>query len=77
MIKRIFLYLINFYIKNISPMFPRRCRFYPTCSMYAKEAITDYGAIKGGILSVFRILRCNPLFKGGYDPVPEHKKNKD
>ncbi len=75
MIKSFFLFIINFYIKYISPMFPRRCRFYPTCSMYAKEAITVHGAFKGGILSIIRILKCNPLFKGGYDEVPK-KENK-
>ncbi len=74
MIKSFFLYIINLYSKYISPMFPRTCRFYPTCSMYAKEAITEYGAFKGALLSIFRILRCNPFFKGGYDPVPKKKK---
>ena len=46
------------------------CKYYPTCSTYALEAITKYGALKGGILSLWRILRCNPFSKGGYDPVP-------
>ncbi len=76
MIKYFFLKIINFYIKYISPMFPRRCRYYPTCSMYAKEAITEHGAIYGLILSVIRICKCNPFFKGGVDLVPEKNKNK-
>ncbi|HOI29074.1 MAG TPA: membrane protein insertion efficiency factor YidD [Melioribacteraceae bacterium] len=50
-------------------MFPPSCRFYPTCSEYAAQSITKYGVIKGGIKSVWRILRCNPFNKGGYDPV--------
>ncbi len=74
MLKSFLLYIINFYSKNISPMFPRRCRYYPTCSMYTKEAIIEFGAIRGSILGAYRILRCNPFFKGGYDPVPENKK---
>lgn len=51
-------------------MYQPCCRFIPTCSQYALEAIEKYGAIKGGILALRRILRCNPLCKGGYDPVP-------
>jgi hypothetical protein len=62
--------LITIYRKFISPMKPPCCRFVPTCSQYAYEAITKYGLIKGGFLSVKRILRCNPFCKGGYDPVP-------
>ncbi len=74
MVKSFFLYVINIYSKYISPLFPRTCRFYPTCSMYAKQAITEFGALKGGLLTIFRILRCNPFFKGGYDPVPKNDK---
>ena len=68
--KKLFLSLIRFYQKAISPAFPARCRYRPTCSAYAMEAIEKYGAFKGGYLALRRILRCNPLFKGGYDPVP-------
>lgn len=68
--KRLLLGLIHFYQRNISPMFPPCCRFIPTCSQYAAEAISKYGALKGGFLALKRILRCNPFFKGGYDPVP-------
>ena len=68
--KRIMLGLIRFYRRFISPMFPPCCRFTPTCSAYALEAIQKYGALKGGYLAVRRILRCNPFHPGGYDPVP-------
>ena len=69
--KRIFLFLIRFYQRNISPCFPARCRFRPTCSAYAYEAITKYGAFKGGWLALRRLLRCHPFYKGSfYDPVP-------
>ncbi|MDQ5983095.1 MAG: putative membrane protein insertion efficiency factor [Eubacteriales bacterium SKADARSKE-1] len=65
--------LIKFYQKNISPTKPARCRFYPTCSEYAKEAVSRFGFFKGGFLTLFRLLRCNPLFRGGFDPVPQKK----
>ena len=69
--KRVFLFLIRLYQKHISPGLPRRCRFAPTCSQYALEAITKYGALKGGWLALKRLLRCNPFYKGDYfDPVP-------
>ena len=67
---RFLLWLVRFYRRNISPMHQPCCRFIPTCSEYAMEAIQKYGAIKGGYLALRRILRCNPLCKGGYDPVP-------
>lgn len=70
MIKRLFIGLVKFYRKNISPLKKPCCRFTPTCSEYALEAFQKYGAIKGLYLSVKRILRCNPFCKGGYDPVP-------
>lgn len=65
---------IRFYQKKISPLFGPRCRFYPTCSQYAVEAVERFGAFKGSLLAVSRLLRCNILFPGGYDPVPEKKK---
>ncbi len=69
--KTVFLALIRFYQRNISPAFPARCRFRPTCSAYAIEAISKYGAFKGGYLALRRILRCHPFYKGDiYDPVP-------
>ena len=68
--KRILLGLIRFYRREISPLKPPCCRFIPTCSQYALEAIEKYGALRGGYLAVRRILRCHPFHKGGYDPVP-------
>ena len=69
--KTIFLALIRFYRKYISPCKPPCCRFVPTCSEYAYEAISKYGALKGGLLALWRLLRCNPFNNGGiFDPVP-------
>ncbi|WP_338777865.1 membrane protein insertion efficiency factor YidD [Metabacillus sp. FJAT-52054] len=73
--KTLFLKLIRFYQKFISPMTPPSCRFYPTCSNYGLEAIQKYGAIKGSWLTALRILKCNPMHPGGFDPVPEKKKS--
>lgn len=70
MAKRSVIFLINIYKKFISPMLPRSCKFYPTCSSYAVEAVEKHGAVKGVFLAVWRILRCNPFSRGGYDPVP-------
>ncbi|MGA8264225.1 MAG: membrane protein insertion efficiency factor YidD [Ignavibacteriaceae bacterium] len=66
---RIFVFFIRIYQKIISPLFPSSCRFYPTCSEYAVQAFTKYGVVRGFIKSAWRILRCNPFNKGGYDPV--------
>ena len=69
--KKVFLSLIRFYQRHISPNTPPSCRFLPTCSNYAREAIEKYGALKGGWLTLKRLLRCNPFYKGDYyDPVP-------
>ena len=68
--KRLLLALVRLYRAAISPFRPPCCRFTPTCSQYALEAIEKYGALKGGWLAFRRILRCNPFHKGGYDPVP-------
>ena len=69
--KRIVLALISFYRKFISPLKKPCCRFYPTCSQYAFEAVEKHGALRGTALAVKRIIKCNPYHKGGYDPVPE------
>ena len=66
--------LIRFYQRNISPRKISCCRFTPTCSAYAIEAIKIHGCIKGTALAVWRVLRCNPFCKGGVDPVPQRKK---
>lgn len=69
--KKLLLALIRFYQRAISPYFPARCRFTPTCSAYAKEAINKYGAGKGSCLALRRFCRCHPFYKGDYyDPVP-------
>lgn len=68
--KRFLLALVKFYRVAVSPYRPACCRYIPTCSQYAMEAIEKYGALKGGFLAFRRILRCNPFFKGGFDPVP-------
>ena len=68
--KRALLWMIRFYRVSISPMHPACCRYVPTCSQYAMEAVEKYGAVRGGYLALRRILRCHPLHKGGYDPVP-------
>ena len=69
--KYVMIWLVRLYRKIISPLKPPCCRFTPTCSAYAIEAFTKRGFFVGLILTIGRILRCNPLFKGGYDPVPE------
>ena len=71
--KQLFLTLIRFYQKNISPLRPPCCRFIPTCSQYALEAVEKYGAWKGGLLALRRILKCQPFHRQKsieYDPVP-------
>ncbi|MGB9552851.1 MAG: membrane protein insertion efficiency factor YidD [bacterium] len=69
-LKKFVLLLIRFYRKGISPYTPPSCRYIPTCSQYAVEAIEKYGLAKGGWMAIKRILRCNPFHPGGYDPVP-------
>ncbi len=68
--KKILLLLIKFYRKFISPMKPPTCRFYPTCSHYALEAVEIHGPAKGSLLASKRILKCHPFHPGGFDPVP-------
>lgn len=71
MVKKLLLNLIRFYQRQISPCRPPCCRFVPTCSQYALEAVETYGALKGGWLALRRLLRCNPFCRGDiYDPVP-------
>jgi hypothetical protein len=64
---------IKLYQRVISPNMPRRCRFAPSCSDYALDAIRDYGMIRGAILAGWRLLRCNPFSHGGFDPVSEQR----
>ncbi|MBE6062007.1 MAG: membrane protein insertion efficiency factor YidD [Clostridium butyricum] len=67
--KKLLISLIKFYRNFISPGKAPCCKFRPTCSQYALDAVNKYGAVKGGIMAGYRILRCNPFSKGGYDPV--------
>ena len=72
--KKILIYLIRFYQKRISPYKKPCCRFYPTCSSYAIEAIEKKGVVRGSAMAIWRILRCNPFGKGGFDPVEKTEK---
>lgn len=72
--KKVLIALIRFYKAAISPYMGDHCRFTPTCSVYAKEAINKHGAFRGTGLAVWRVLRCNPFGRGGYDPVPERRQ---
>ena len=75
--KSLLLSIIRFYRKHISPHLPAMCRYYPTCSCYAVEAIETHGAFMGFLLALWRVLRCNPLSKGGYDPVPPKREKEN
>ena len=72
--KKILITMIRFYQRYLSPLKSTKCPYYPSCSSYGLEAIRKYGAFKGGILALWRIIRCNPFSKGGYDPVPQRRK---
>ena len=61
--------VVRVYQRAISPLFPRRCKYHPTCSAYAVQAIRSYGILRGSVLASWRLLRCNPFSHGGYDPV--------
>jgi len=74
MLKRILVSLIELYQKYLSPLKGSTCRYYPTCSEYARQAIINHGPLKGLVLAAWRVLRCNPFSAGGYDPVPEKKE---
>ncbi|MCL1928394.1 MAG: membrane protein insertion efficiency factor YidD [Treponema sp.] len=69
MIKKVILFLIWFYQQAVSPYLRQRCRYYPSCSHYAGEAVQKYGAWKGSCMAIKRIIRCHPFHEGGYDPV--------
>lgn len=74
--KKLTILLIRGYRVLISPLFPPTCRFHPTCSQYAIDAIERYGAWRGSLLAVRRVLRCHPWHPGGYDPVPTLADNR-
>jgi putative membrane protein insertion efficiency factor len=72
-IRRALIYVIQLYRHTVSPLRPASCRFMPTCSQYAVDALTEYGALKGGWLAVLRLLKCGPWHRGGWDPIPERR----
>lgn len=72
-VRSFFVGLIRFYQVVLSPGIPSRCKYYPSCSQYALDAVRQYGAARGFILAVWRVLRCNPLSYGGYDPVSRQR----
>jgi len=74
MVEKPFVWLIDFYRYCISPLLPQSCRFYPSCSSYAREAIMTHGLIRGGILAATRLAKCHPYHQGGIDPVPALNK---
>ncbi len=75
--KKLLLRMIRFYQTKISPLKKPCCKYVPTCSQYGVEAIERFGSFKGTALTVWRILRCNPFSRGGYDPVPQKKEKKE
>ncbi len=74
--KRPLIWLIRFYQKNISSLTSPKCKYYPTCSNYGIDAISEYGTFIGFFMTIWRILRCNPFSRGGYDPVPQRNRPK-
>ena len=74
--KNLLIRFIKFYQKNISANTSSKCKYFPTCSNYAVEALQIHGVFKGTLLAIWRVLRCNPFSRGGYDPVPEKKKKR-
>ncbi|MCR5653356.1 MAG: membrane protein insertion efficiency factor YidD [Ruminococcus sp.] len=74
--KKLFIRFIRFYQKHISANTSSKCKYYPTCSNYAVEALEIHGFFKGTLLAIWRVLRCNPFSRGGFDPVPEKKKKR-
>jgi len=69
--KKLLIFLIGLYKRFLSPLLPPACRFYPTCSTYAMEAVSRHGALRGGFFALKRLLKCHPFHPGGYDPVPQ------
>jgi hypothetical protein len=68
---RLILFLLDLYKRLLSPLLGARCRFHPSCSDYARVAVARFGAWRGGVLGLWRLVRCQPLCRGGFDPVPE------
>ena len=74
MVEKPFVLLIDIYRYLISPLLPQSCRFYPSCSTYAREAILSHGVLRGGLLTITRLVKCHPYHQGGFDPVPAINK---
>ncbi|HLW74637.1 MAG TPA: membrane protein insertion efficiency factor YidD [Gammaproteobacteria bacterium] len=74
--QRLLIFAIRVYQYTLSPMLGLRCRFEPSCSRYAVEALQEHGALKGSWLAARRIVRCHPFHPGGYDPVPQHPEHR-
>jgi len=72
-LQRVILAPITFYQRAISPAFPRRCKYEPTCSLYATQAVREFGILRGLVLAAWRVVRCNPFSHGGFDPVSEQQ----
>ena len=72
-LRELFLAPLHLYRRVISPALPQRCRYYPTCSAYAVEAVREYGVIRGFVLAAWRVIRCNPLSRGGFDHVHDQR----
>ena len=71
---RVLIFFVRIYQYTLSPMLGQRCKYYPTCSNYAIDALREYGAVRGSVMAAWRLLRCNPFSNGGYDPVtPRHR----
>ncbi len=77
MLRRVLVVPIRAYRRFVSPLLPHACRFYPSCSQYALEAVEKHGALRGGWLAARRLLKCQPFHPGGYDPVPEPRPKKE
>ena len=73
MLTKVLVFIIRVYQTNVSPLLPRTCKYYPTCSEYARQALLIHGPLKGLLLASWRLARCNPFSYGGYDPVPPRK----
>ena len=74
---RVVIYVIQLYRHMVSPLRPATCRFVPTCSQYAVDALTEYGLLRGGCLAVARLAKCGPWHRGGWDPIPERQNIED
>ena len=72
-VREVLLGPLHLYRRVISPALPARCRYYPSCSQYALEAVRSYGVIRGGVLAAWRVIRCNPLSRGGFDHVHDQR----